>query len=991
MTTDASARSGEKLFISYAGPDRPWAEWVAWHLEQAGYTVELDLWDWAAGDNAVVRMSQALDRADRVVALFSEDYFEHQRFTTDEWTAIMSGRDRHGRLIPLRLADVTAPPVLRPLVTPSLAGLSADDAHRVLLNAVRGTPPRPATAPDFPGGQVPRQRPAEEAPRLPGAHQPTLWRVPHRNAAFVGRDRDIDAVRRRLRPGQPVVVQSTFRLGGVGKTQVAAEYAHRFAAQYDLVAWLDAEQPHLVPAQLTALATDLGLVTEHGEAAALPALRRHLQQPMRWLLVFDNAETTEAVQPWLPAGFGHVLVTSRSDNWPEYADVTLELLTRRESVTLLRSRVTDLAPDQADAVADKLGDLPLALTQAATTLRSMPAQFYLELLDTDADELLDADLPPSYPRSLAAALRLSINGLADHGEALHLLRLCCVMAPEPIPMSLLTAAPTAVAEPLGPVLASPMRLYRTAQRLGELVRLWQRGIQVHRLVQTLVLSQLDSAQRDELRRQASVLVAASHPGDPASATHWPAWSQLMPHLLAMKIGDSDHTALRDTACDALLYLLYSGDTNAGIRLAKRLYEQWRQTLGPDDRHTLAAAAELAHAYHKQGLDREALALTEDTLDRRQRTLGPDAPATLRSANDHVVVLASLGRLSESRDKLVDVLARRTAVLGGDHPDTLTTRNNLANWIGEAGNHRTAITSYEQLLTDRLRVLGPDHPYTLATRNNLASWIGEAGDHRTAITSYERLLTDQIRVLGPDHPDTLTTRSNLANVKGEAGDDHAAITSFEELLTDQIRILGPDHPHTLATRGNLASLKGRAGDHRTAITSLEQLLTDRLHILGPDHPHTLTTRNNLANWIGEAGDHNSAITSLEQLLTDQIRILGPDHPDTLATRSNLASLKSRAGDHRTAITSLEQLLTDQIRILGPDHPHILTTRSNLAELLLARGAVMAARTQAATKLEAERRLFGPHDRRTQQTQHLLDRIKARMGGRPGRGGNRRRKR
>ncbi|MET7880818.1 FxSxx-COOH system tetratricopeptide repeat protein, partial [Micromonospora profundi] len=745
MTTDARTTAGEKLFISYAGPDRPWAEWVAWHLEQAGYVVELDLWDWAAGDNSVVRINQALEQADRTVALFSEAYFEHQRFTTDEWTAVMSRRDRQGRLVPLRIGEVTVPPVLNALVAPSLADRSAEDAHRVLINAVQG-PQRPVAEPDFPGARVPRPRPSGEAPRLPGGHQPTLWEVPRRNADFIGRDRDIDAVRRGLRPGQPVVVQSAVPLGGVGKTQVAVEYVHRFAAQYDLVAWINAEDPQLVPAQLTALAAGLGLVVEHGEAGALPALRRHLQQPMRWLLVFDNAETAEAVQPWVPTGVGHLLITSRSRDWSEFTRVDLELMTRRESVTLLRNRVPELSAGDADLVADKLGDLPLALVQAATVLSTMPAELYVQMLDTNADEVLNEGLPRSYPRSLAGALRVSINELADHGEALDLLRLCCVLAPEPIAMTLLSAAPGDIPESLRPVVANPMRLYRTATHLGDLVRMSQRGIQVHRLVQTLVLGQLDTSARAELRRQAGNLVAASHPGDPSSAANWPAWSQLMPHLLALNVGDIDDHRLRDTACDAMLYLLYSGNTDAGLNLAQQLYERWRHELGPDDRHTLTAASELAHAYHLQGRDREALDLTQDTLARRRRTLGPDDPATLRSASDYAVVVGALGKLNESIDRAEDVLARRTAVLGADHRDTFTTRGHIAGWKGETGDHHAAITGYEQLLTDQLRILGPHHPDTLAARGHIAGWKGETGDHHAAITGYEQLLTDQLRIL-----------------------------------------------------------------------------------------------------------------------------------------------------------------------------------------------------------------------------------------------------
>ncbi|MFG1871106.1 FxSxx-COOH system tetratricopeptide repeat protein [Micromonospora arborensis] len=937
MTTEASAAIGEKLFISYAGPDRAWAEWVAWQLEQAGYVVELDLWDWAAGDNSVVRINQALERADRMVALFSEAYFEHQRFTTDEWTAVMSGRDRQGRLVPLRLGDVTLPTVLRPLIAPSLAERSAEDAHRVLLTAVQGAQ-RPTTEPEFPGTQVPRPRSTADAPRLPGGHQPTLWQVPGRNADFVGRDRDIDIVRRELRPGRPVVVQSGVPLGGVGKTQVAVEYVHRFAAQYDLVAWINAEDPQLVPAQLTALAAELGLVVEHGEAGALPALRTHLQQPKRWLLVFDNAETADPVQPWVPAGVGHILITSRSRNWPEFARVNLELLSRRESLTLLRNRVPELTAVEADLVADKLGDLPLALVQAATVLSTMPAELYLQMLDTDADEVLNEGLPPSYPRSLAAALRVSITELADHGAALDLLRLCCVLAPEPIPMPMLGAVPDAVTESLRPIVVNPMRLYRTATQLGDLVRVSQRGIQVHRLVQTLVLSQLDAAGRADLRRQAGRLLAASNPGEPASASTWPVWSKLMPHLLALDLGETDDHELRDVACDAMLYLLYSGNTDAGFRLARDLYDRWRQKLGPDTRHTLAAASELAHAFHNQGRDREALDLTEDTLARRQRTLGPDDPATLRSASDYTVVIAALGRLNESIDRAEDILARRIEVLGADHRDTLTTRGHIAAIRGEGGDHHTAITDFEQLLADHLRILGPNHRDTLTARANLASWKGRTGDHHTAIIAYGQLLTDHLRILGPNHPDTLKTRANLA------------------------------------------SWKGRTGDHHTAVTDFAQLLADQLRILGPDHPATLNTRANVARWKGEAGDHHTAITDFAQLLADHLRILGPDHPATLNTRANLATCKGEAGDHHTAITAYEQLLADHLRILGPDHPATLRTRGNLARILLGRGAVLAARTQVTAKLEAERRLFGNGDDRTQRTQDLLNEIKSRMGGR-----------
>ena len=143
------------FFVSHAGADRAWAEWVAWQLTEAGYTVELDVWDWAAGRNFVTAMSDALERCDRVVALFSAAYFDRSRYTTEEWAASLvhlPGAEA-SRLVPVRVEDVPAdlvPPLLRPLMARDLFGLAEEQARRVLLEAVAG-PVRPGPQAGVPG------------------------------------------------------------------------------------------------------------------------------------------------------------------------------------------------------------------------------------------------------------------------------------------------------------------------------------------------------------------------------------------------------------------------------------------------------------------------------------------------------------------------------------------------------------------------------------------------------------------------------------------------------------------------------------------------------------------------------------------------------------------------------------------------------------------------------------------------------------------------
>jgi hypothetical protein len=455
------------FFISHAGPDREWAEWVAWHLRDAGYSVELDSWDWAAGDNFVTRMRAAVETADRVVALMSAAYFSEGRYTVDEWSAALVRDDagRH-RLLPVQIERCALPRLLRPFVRVELFDVDQDEARRRLLTAVEG-PRRPDGAPRFP---------APTGPRLPGV-LPAMWNVGPRNPGFVGRDEILAAIHDRLSAGGAAVVQALHGMGGVGKTQLAIEYAHRFAGSYDLVWWLNAEQAGLIGEQYAALAVALGLTGPHADTvSAVNAVRGYLRGHDRWLVVFDNAESPHATRDWLPSGPGHVLVTSRSAGWGEVAArVDLDVLSRPESVALLRTFRPGLSDPDADQLAEALGDLPLALAQAGGFLAetAMPADRYLSLLTTRAGELLDENPPAAHPGSLATAIRLSTEQLAAlDPAALALVHVGAFLAPEPIPVEVLTGQ-VALPEPHPPplavlttVVANPIAAHRSLGRIG---------------------------------------------------------------------------------------------------------------------------------------------------------------------------------------------------------------------------------------------------------------------------------------------------------------------------------------------------------------------------------------------------------------------------------------------------------------------------------------------------------------------------------------------
>src|SRR5215813_1679938 len=286
--------AGCDFFVSYAEVDRVWAEWVAWQLEDAGHRVLIQAWDVVPGVSWVQQMHDGVQRAARTVVVLSPGYLASV-YGAAEWQAAWRqdplGEQR--KLVVVRVAEIPRPGLLANTVSIDLFGVAEPVARERLRAAVAGVVTgraKPATKPTFPA--TPRPAGAQPA----GSGDLPLWDLPPRNPGFIARGGELEQIRVNLAAGPVATVQAVRGMGGVGKTQAAIEYAYRNAADYELVWWIDAENPQLITSQVVALGAALGLPrtldTEAALRAVLAALRRH----GRWLLVFDNAEEVEHVR-----------------------------------------------------------------------------------------------------------------------------------------------------------------------------------------------------------------------------------------------------------------------------------------------------------------------------------------------------------------------------------------------------------------------------------------------------------------------------------------------------------------------------------------------------------------------------------------------------------------------------------------------------------------------------------------------------------------------
>jgi hypothetical protein len=332
------------FFVSYTQADRAWAEWIAWILEEDGHKVLVQAWDIVPGSNWTQSMQDGVTSATRTIAVLSEAYSQSV-YGTAEWLAAWredpTGKQR--KLIPIRIQDCSRPGFLADVVGVDLFGQDEIQAAATLRNAIAAaTSGRAKRDVAFPGRAMPHRA------RFPGA-LPGVWKVAARNPNFTGRDTELAALARNLSSGSTVTVHSVHGLGGVGKTQLAIEYAYTHASSYDVVWSIAAEDPTTIPDQFAALARKLDLTPAPDPDDLRDQIHDALRRTAGWLLIFDNADSVPAIQPWLPSiplpigTPGHVLVTTRRGGFASIGHVfDLDVIDLPAAVRLLRARVPTL-------------------------------------------------------------------------------------------------------------------------------------------------------------------------------------------------------------------------------------------------------------------------------------------------------------------------------------------------------------------------------------------------------------------------------------------------------------------------------------------------------------------------------------------------------------------------------------------------------------------------------------------------------------------------
>jgi tetratricopeptide (TPR) repeat protein len=607
----------------------------------------------------------------------------------------------------------------------------------------------------------------------PAPKKSAIWNVPYRrNFNFSGRDALLTKVQETL-ASAPMHVVAITGLGGIGKTQLAVEFAFRFANTYSLVWWVRAEEPAKLAADFAALASELELPEkdEPDERKIIAAVRDWLERSAdNWLLVFDNAPDAAAVKNYLPqSSAGQVLLTSRNPTWRKIAvQLDVDVLAREDAVEFLLARTGQEDRRAAAELAEELGDLPLALEQAAAYIETMekPLADYLRLFRTRQKDLLQwVDDAADYTQSVAATWGLSFQALQKQApESIELLNLLAFFASEDIPQKLLHEGADCLPPALATLLADEIAFDTTQAALKRYSLLEvdsdQRTYSLHRLVQAVTRDRLAAESARELIATAVRLVERVFPIDSGELPTWTECAQLLPHALAVtRHAEQVEIALEETAFVLSLtseYLKGRAQFVEAKAAMERAVALAMKVFGPSHSHVAVCLSKLGEILFAQEDFPAAKACFELALN-IDETQDPQHPQLAGHLINLGAVQRKLGDLASARAALERVLRLQNV----DPRSLSNALNNLGGVLYDERDFAAAQSHYERALALDEQALPPHHPDVAVILNNLGKTLAAQENINSARAYYERALGILQESLGPEHPSTKAVSENLS--------------------------------------------------------------------------------------------------------------------------------------------------------------------------------------------------------------------------------------
>uniref|UniRef100_A0A8J7D494 Tetratricopeptide repeat protein n=1 Tax=Desmonostoc muscorum LEGE 12446 TaxID=1828758 RepID=A0A8J7D494_DESMC len=684
---------------------------------------------------------------------------------------------------------------------------------------------------------------------------------------FVGREEELQNLHQLLQDYKQVAIAAIAGMGGVGKTELALQYAIQRRETYNGgLCWLLPKTGDIGIQVVQFARTQLDLnppedLTEDFNQKLLAQVQYCWR---RWrggdvLLVLDDVSDYEEVKPYLqslPSRF-KVLMTTRQ-KLGRIAQLSLDVLQPEEALELFKSLLKE-TPGRiekelavANHLCEWLGYLPLGVELVGRYLARKQDLSVAEMLRRLENKRLDerslskskSEADMTAQRGVLAAFELSWQELEDDDKQLGCL--LSLFAAAPIPWKLVEQClPDEDAQDLEDIRDDSLLNLHLLQRKGEGV------YQLHPLLREFFQYQCTGLEQvEEFKRslcRVMVAVAKEIPYTPTLKQITDA-TPAIPHIaevannLIQYLSDDDLT---------LPFIgnawFYSGQGLYGqaVPWCEQCLEVTKKRLGEEHLHVATSLHNLGGLYFSQGRCNEVESLYLQALAIRRRLLGEENLDVAQSLNNLALFYSFQGRSNEVESLYLQALAIRRRLLGEENLDVAQTLNNLALFYSFKDRHNKAEPLYQQALAIRRRLLGEENLDVAQSLNNLALCYKSQKKYSDAEPLYEKALALQQCLLGDEHHTVATTINNLAGLYESQNKYSEAESWYKQALEIQRCRLGEEHPNVALILNNLAAFYNSQGKYSKAEDLLKQALDIYERCLGVNHLRTVTCREDLA--------------------------------------------------------------------------------------------------------------------------------------------------